>query len=259
MSTFSGMPTEYSRPKSGPTLFERMSMMSPQWWRVVFASVGFIGLGLFMLWEYADTDHTEIVSLTALENGKMPTAKMVKVSGYLLKDESAIEIDDASITHFVPIVSHTREPGDRCAAVARMSEYEFEQFGDFGPVEGVMKTFRLGSGIRDLIENVEPHVTLADSYILIEHGVDPVSMNRFGFVVIAIGSALLGLCALAMYTKSGEDTVDKVAGDRALRAAVSDGSASKLAARASSRDMSDCDDAVRQWCQSNGFSGYQER
>jgi len=244
-------------PEAKVTLGKRISLMNVRWYRLVLAGLAILCGGVFMIWESIDTQRVENVSLVALEAGRMPTAKMVKVSGHLLKPESAWRSDGAIEHAFVPIVSVNWAPGDPVAAVARLSGHEYDELEEFAPIEGLVKTFRLDSEIKRLIEQVEPHVTLADSYILIEHGANPQMMRRFGVVGAGIGFVLLGIAVSILYSE-GEPKVDEFAGDRALRAAVGPDN-TRITAAAATRDMSGCDDAVRQWCQQRGFSGYQER
>lgn len=255
MSTVATMPDFNSDPQV--TLGQRVSRMNVFWYRLVLAAVAIMCGGAFMIWECFNADRVEHVSLVALESGRMPEASMVKVSGHLLKDEGAW-LANGGIEHaFVPIVSLNWERGQRVAAVAKISESAYEKMGDFEPIEGLVKKFRLDSDLKDLIEHVEPHVTLADSYILIEHGANPVMMRRFGVVGIGIGVVLLGIAVCILYAQ-GEPDADEFAGARALRSAMGEGS-TKIREASAHRDMSDCDDAVRQWCQQRGFGGYQER
>lgn len=260
------MPLQTSAPRTGPSLVTRISHMGQLWWRFVMFAIALVAVGAFIVYDTMDTDHLEHYSVVALESGKRPNGKMVQVSGHPLNIvvEQARRRGVMPDTYYVPIVSVNWEWGDEVACIATMSKADFDAMVeadmDIIPVKGLAsKHMRLDSEVKHLFEDIEPSITLASSYIVINEKSDPVVMRRTGISALGVGGVLLAIATALLYLADTDSEVDEHSGDRALRAAMGDTMSSRFAARAAKRDMSDCNDAVRQWCQSNGFSGYQER
>lgn len=266
MTTLTNISELTNAPKPRLSLAARISRMHRFWWRLVMTAGALIVVGSLMIWDTRSTDHVEHHSLVALESGRLPDGNLVQVSGEAL---DIVVVESDSITHrpqkyYVPIVSVNWQHGDEVYCVAEMSPADYDAMIETGdeivPIKGMaIKHFRLDGEVRRLFEGIEPSIDLASSYIVINERSDPVVMRRSGISAAGVGGVLLAIAIAMLYLQNGEPDVDDFAGDRALRAAMGDASTSRYAQKAAQRDMGDCDDAVRQWCQSRGFSGYQER